>query len=193
MKMHKIRAMLYLDFVMFRNSKWRFMEFFYFPISTVVIWGLFSAFIKDMAVQAGLMVFVVNIFWAFAQISQSAVNMQMNEDSWSGSMKQIMITGITEFEYLFARIISSVTVSLSVMLIMSAVAYYVFGLVILATNFTQIIVLVFLTLVASIGLAVFVAAAIFFLGIEYGFIAWSILQLFVLLSAPFYPVSIFPG
>lgn len=192
MKANKIMALVYLDFMMFRNAKWKLMEFFYFPITTVVIWGLFSIFVKDLALEAGIIVLVVNIYWTFAYLAQSTVNMQMNEDYWSGSIKQILITGVSEFEYLIARIISSSVTSIFVMVIMLILSYYAFGLVMVGTNLNSILTLAALTMMASIALAIFVAATIFVAGIEYGFLGWTVLQIFMLLSAPFYPVSIFP-
>ncbi len=192
MKMYKVMALVYLDFKIFANAKGRLAEFLYFPITTVILWGLFSNFVKDMALEAGLVVFVVNIFWTFAYLAQSTVNMQMNEDSWSGSMKQIMITGLSEFEYLFARIISSTVVALLVIAIMLSLAYYGFGLTLITANFYPILLLSLITLMASIGLAIMVAAIIFLAGIEYGFLGWTTHQLFLLLSAPFFPVTIYP-
>lgn len=192
MKMYKVIALVYLDFKIFANAKGRLAEFLYFPVTTVILWGLFSNFVKDLALEAGLVVFVVNIFWTFAYLAQSTVNMQMNEDSWSGSMKQIMITGLSEFEYLFARVISSTIVSLLVIAIMLGLAYYGFGLTLITTNFQSIVMLSLITLVGSIGLAIFVAAIIFLAGIEYAFLGWTANQVFLLLSAPFYPSTIYP-
>ena len=192
MKMYKVMALVYLDFKIFANAKGRLAEFLYFPITTVVLWGLFSSYVSGMALEAGLVVFVANIFWTFAYLAQSTVNMQINEDSWSGSMKQIMMTGLSEFEYLFARIISSAVVSLLVISIMLALAYYGFGLSLIATNFYSVLMLSFITLASSAGLAILVASIVFVAGIEYSFLGWTAHQIFILLSAPFYPASIFP-
>ena len=192
MKLYKVLSLIYLDSMIFRNAKWKLMEYLYFPISTVIIWGLFSIFVKDMALEAGLIVLVVNIFWTFAYLAQSTINMQMNEDLWSGSIKQILVTGITEFEYLVARVISSVIVSVFIMIIMLLLSYYVFGVAVIGTHMFPVIMLSMLTLLASVGLAIFVAAAIFLAGVEYAFLGWSIMQVFMLFSAPFYPVTILP-
>jgi len=192
MKMYKIFALVYLDFKIFANAKGRLAEFLYVPITTVLLWGLFSEFVSGMALQAGLVVFIANIFWTFAYLAQSTVNMQVNEDSWSGSMKQILITGLSEFEYLFARVISSAIVSSIVIAIMLALAYYAFGLTLLTTNLGSILMLTAITLVGSIGLAIFVASIIFVAGIEYAFLGWTANQVFLLLSAPFYPTSVYP-
>ena len=98
MKWHKIAALMYVDFLLIKNSKWRLIEAFYFPLTTVLIYGLFALSVQSHALEAGLIVLVVNIMWAFAQIAQSHVNLAINEDSWSGSLKQIFISGISDFE-----------------------------------------------------------------------------------------------
>lgn len=193
MKFHKITALIYYDMLIFRNSKWKLAEFVYFPVTTIVIWGLFSIFVREQALQAGLMVLMVNIFWNFAYLAQSQVNMQMNDDSWSGSLKQILATGISEFEYLAARILSSVLLSILIMLLMLGISYYGFGLAIISAKAAEIFALSALTLLASLALGILVAAMIIVAGREYSFLAWTALQAFVLLSAPFYPVSIFPA
>lgn len=192
MKMYKIAALIYYDMLVFKNSRWKIAEFVYFPITTIIIWGLFSVFVKDMAVEAGLVVLVVNIFWNFAYLAQSSVNMQMNDDTWSGSLKQILITGITEFEYLTARMVFAIIISIGIMLLMLGISYYIFGLSLVITNAVEILALSALTLFASLALAILLAAMIIAAGREYSFLAWSALQAFILLSAPFYPVSIFP-
>ncbi len=192
MKMYKIAALMYADFILFRNSKWKLVEYIYFPITTIIIWGLFSIFVKSYAVEAGLIVLTVNILWNFAYLAQSHVDMQMNEDSWSGSLKQIIITGVSDFEYVTARIFSAIILSSCIMLLMIALSITVFNLSILVTQWQLFTILIITTLIASIGLSVMVAGAMIALGKEYGFLAWTILQIFILLSAPFYPVDVFP-
>lgn len=192
MKFYKIFALMYADFLLVKNSKWRIMEYLYFPITTVVIYGLFSLFVSSYAAEAGLIVFIVNIMWSFALIAQTHINMSMNEDSWSGSLKQIIITGISDFEYLTARIFSSMIISAVVLLLLAATAVYAFNLAIIWQQWQTFSILFLSTLIASLALSVFVAGAMIALGREYNFLAWTAMQIFILLSAPFYPVSIFP-
>jgi len=192
MKLYKIAALLYYDILVFKNSRWKIVEFVYFPVTTILIWGLFSLFVKDMEVEAGLVVLVVNIFWNFAYLAQSSVNMQMNDDTWSGSLKQILITGITEFEYLTARVVFAILMSAAIMTIMLGISLYMFNVTLIVTHASEVLTLSALTLFASLALAVLLAAMIIAAGREYSFLAWSALQAFILLSAPFYPVSIFP-
>lgn len=190
MRWYKVKALIFRDFIIFTRSKWRLAEFFYFPVTTIVIWGLFALYAKEFSAGTGLMVLVVNVFWSFAYICQSTINLQMNEDIWSGSLKQVLASGISEFEYILARIISSTLISLTVMSIMLVVAYY-FGFS-MANKVSVIFYLTFISLIASISLSVVVAAFIIFLGRDYAFLSWTILQLFILLSAPLFPVDMLP-
>ena len=63
----------------------------------------------------------------------------------------------------------------------------------IATEFPVLMIFVALTLVASLALAVIVAGLILSTGREYGFLSWTAIEAFILLSAPFYPTAIFPG
>lgn len=192
MKIHKILAILYMDWLIFSRAKWRIVETFYFPITTVLIWGLFSVFMKNFSFEAGLIVLVMNIFWNFAYVSQSSTNMAMLEDIWSGSIKQLFVSGINETEFIIARLIFSTIVSLIVMVILFLISYYIFDLSLLITKFSSILTLTLITLISSLALSILVAAFIFAAGREYSFLAWTILQIFILLSAPFYTVDILP-
>lgn len=192
MRWHKIYGMIYRDFITFKNVKWKIFEFVYFPITTLIIWGLFSLYSKEFSLQAGMIVFVVNIFWSFAYLAQSTINTQMMEDTWSGSFKEIMSSGIKESEYIISRIISSSVISVIIVSALLSLALFYFNATLIAVHLNAIILLTFFTLLSSIALSVIVAAIILMLGTEYGFLAWTSIQAFILLSAPFYPVSIFP-
>ena len=192
MKFYKIAALMYADFMLLRNSKLRVVEYFYFPFTTVLIWGLFSVFVRAYALEAGLMVLAVNILWTFAYLAQSHANMQINEDSWSGSLKQIIITGVSDMEYITARILSAMIISLFVLALLLVFSSTVFGLTVVAAQWPVFVVLIGATLLSSIGLSIFVAGAMVALGREYGFLAWTILQIFIVLSAPFYSIDVFP-
>ncbi len=182
---------MYRDFMIFKNVKWKFVQFFYFPITTVIIWGLFAVFVKSMAAEAGLVVLVVNIFWQFANLSQNTINTQMMEDVWSGSFRPVIASGISPMEYLVARICSASITAVGIVAIMLVVGLP-FGLGVYYKDILIFLYLIALSLISSIGLATIIAGLVLHLGREYGFLSFSALHIFILLSAPFYPVSIFP-
>src|SRR3989344_4237347 len=192
MKFYKIMALIYADMMLLRNSKWRFVEYVYFPVTTIIIWGLFSVYARSFAAEAGVVVLAVNVLWNFGQLAQQHVNMQINEDSWSGSMKQIFVSGVSDMEYITSRIISSILTSLILAAVLVSMSVFFFQMTIFVTQWEIFSLLMLATLIASIGLAIAVAAMMIAFGREYGFLAWTALQAFVLLSAPFYPVSVYP-
>ncbi|MBU5537144.1 MAG: ABC transporter permease [Candidatus Aenigmatarchaeota archaeon] len=192
MKINRILALLYKDFLIFFRVKWRLAETFYFPITTILIWGLFSIFMEKFAFEAGLIVLIMNIFWNFAYVAQSTTNMSMLEDVWSGSFKQLFVSGITPTEFVIARLLFSSIISIFIILIMSLISYYVFDLSLITEKFGIFLILTLITMISSLALAVLIAALLFVFGKEYGFLAWTALQLFILLSAPFYTVDILP-
>ncbi|MFC1723117.1 hypothetical protein ACFL0V_03180 [Nanoarchaeota archaeon] len=188
MRLDKLWALTFRDFLIFRRVKWKAVQFSYMPATTVLIWGLFALYSRESALEAGLIVLVINILWAFAQLAQSVVNFQMMEDIWSGSLKQVLFVGFTPAEYIVSRMISSSIMALLVILLMLGLA------VPLGFNFfvPDLWPLIGITLIVSLGMAVMVAALLLMLGKEYGFLSWSALQIFILLSAPFFPVAVFP-
>lgn len=185
---YKIKSLVLRDSVALRKVKWRPIEIFYFPITTILIWGLFAIYSRQMAAEAGMITLIINIFWAFGHISQTTSNILMMEDIWSGSFRQVLLTGITKFEYLLARLLTATVTAIIVVLILSLMALP-FGL-----NLFQplTLVLIGITLLGSLSLAVLIATLILCLGREYGFLVFSVLQLFIMLSAPFFPKEIFP-
>lgn len=192
MRLYKIKAIMYSDFLVLKNSKWKLAEYFYIPVTTIIIWALFLASVQNVALQTGLIVLVVNIFWNFALVGQMAVNQEMNEDVWSGSFRQIIATGISEFEYLFARLFYSVVMTSLIAGVMFVMSLYVFNISIIAQQTAALAVFSVATVFASLGMAILLAATIITVGREYNFLAWTALQIFILLSAPFYPISVFP-
>ena len=189
MRWRKIKALIYRDSIAVRRVKFRIMEIIYFPITTIIIWGLFAVYARELAVEAGLIVLIINIFWAFAHVAQTTSNVLMMEDIWSGSLKQIMLTGISEFEYIIARLITASVSSTIVVLLLTVLSLTLFDI-----NFFQpdIIFLIGITLLGSISLAIIIAAMIFYMGREYGFLVWSAIQLFIMFSAPLFPKELFP-
>ena len=192
MRLYKIWAMMFREFKIFMNLRYKPIEMLYLPITTIIIWGLFSLSLKSSALETGLVVLIVEIFWSFAYIAQSATNLGMMDDSWSGSLKNIFVSGISSMEYLVSRIISSALTALAMMFVILAIAYYVFNAYIIALNLPLILSFMMITLLGSIALSAMIAGLILYLGKEYGFVSWTALQIFILLSAPFYPVAIFP-
>ncbi|MBI2136992.1 ABC transporter permease [Candidatus Woesearchaeota archaeon] len=191
MNFGRLSALAYRDLLIIRRSRWRLVEIFYFPLTAMLMWAFFASYSRSFAFEAGLLVLVISLFWNFAYVAQSTVNMQMMEDAWSGSLKQLFLSGVSEIEYVAARMFTATVVSVPVLVLMAAVAFFS-GWDFLR-QFPVVAAISALTLLTSLALAVLITGLIVVLGRGYGFLAWTALQAFVLLSAPFFPREVFPG
>jgi hypothetical protein len=190
MNLSRIATMIYRDYLIFIKSKWRWLEFFYFPITSVIIWGFFAIWTGSFASIAGKLVLVINVFWSYAYIVQSTINLSINEDGWHGEIHHIFLTGMGKWEYLLARIIFSLLISLANLLFILFIAHLFFFDI--TSIISQVIILLILTAFASVTLAILIAGLYFTLGRTYSWLAWSSLQFFVLLSFPLSPLEILP-
>jgi len=191
MKLHHITSIMKNDLRVLKKVKLRMLEITYFPLTTLVMWGLFALQSKQYAFQAGLIVLVVNLFWSFTQLAQQEANMFMMEDLWTLNIRHYFIAGITEFEYIIAKLTMSTLVATMVAVVLVTVAQW-FGAP-LFQNLPHVIGLAGIALLGSLALALFIAGSVLMLGREYAFLCWSSLSLFIFLSAPFYSPSILPA
>lgn len=192
MRWYKISALLWQDLRIIRRTKFRFVELVYLPILTTLIWGFFTLFAREFAAETGIILLVVNIFWSFSYGVQSSVNQSMNMDVWSESLKQLFASGISKFEYLAARVLSSLVSEVCVLAVLLGISAVAFGITAIWGNLALLALLGGSVVLASLGLSFLVAALHFRLGRQYGFLAWTANTLFIFFSAPYFPVSTFP-
>jgi len=197
-KAERMLALIYYDLSITFNSKWQIVETFYYPITTLLIWGLFARYAGGVAgggslfVQAAYAILVVQIYWSFSSLGQSAITNTMMEDVWSGGIRELLITPLKPHEFVIARCFTAVWRSAIVFALLMFGGYYLFNVSFMLTQPAFVLTLALLTLVVSIGLGIFISALIIHLGVGYGFLSFSLLTLFMMLSAPFYPISVFP-
>lgn len=133
---------------------------------------------------------VVNLFWSFCHLAQQQANILIMEDLWSLSIKHVLVSGVSEFEYILAKLITSTSAAIIVGTLLVLVAN-AFGAPLLA-NINTVVLVAGIALLGSLALAIAIAGSVMMMGREYGFLSWSMLQLFIFFSAPFYSPSIFP-
>jgi hypothetical protein len=196
MKWHKVYALFLQDLTIYYRVPARVAEFFYFPLTSLLIFGLLAVQFRgaetSAGLQAGPVLLIVQVLWNFAFLAQSTVNMQTMEDIWTGSLRQLLLTGITEWELFAARALSSSLASLMSAGVMVAVAAIWLGGAGMVEHPWAFLGLLLLSLAASLGLAAAVAGLIVMFGRQYGFLSWTVTQGFIMLSLPFVPEGL-PG
>jgi ABC-2 type transport system permease protein len=191
MNLNNIWAILKNDARIVRKVRWRMLEVTYFPLSTLLIWGLFALYSRQYALEAGLIVLVSNLFWSFSQMAQQQANMLMMEDLWTLSIRHVFVAGVTEFEYIVAKLMGSAAVAVCVSSVLLVIAN-AFGAP-LAENLPVVLALAGCALLGSLALSTIIAGTVMMLGREYSFLSWSSLHIFILLSGPFYSTEVFPA
>jgi len=192
MNLQRILSLVKRDFQSFRNGKWKWMEVFYFPITTVFIWGMFSIWGKQLGTELGSVILITNIFWSYVFVVQSTANMQISEDLWSHSGRSVFAAGVTHGEYVTAHAFFSLLVSIPALLIIFAIALFFFKLNFMLLFPWQTLHLVVLTMVIGVTWSIIIAGLLFLAGREFGFLSWSLFQLFIMLSFPLFPIELLP-
>ena len=192
MNFNHIKSLIKRDFCTFRNSKWKWLEVFYFPITSIIIWGLFALWTKELGSLAGKIALTVNIFWSYLFVVQSSADYEVNEDMWGRSGRNVFAAGITHWEYITAHCLFSVIISLPVFFLMLLIAHSIFGINLLFLFPAYTIHLMLFTIFLGITWAIIIAGLLVLLGRELNFITWSFLQLFIMLSFPLIPIENLP-
>lgn len=192
MNLKRIFALIKRDYRIVRKVKRSTIRIFYFPIVIMFIWGFFVIWAKDIAIELAFILLTVNIFWQLAQHTQGGMNIQIMEDRWSESYKQIILSPITSTEYLVGKAIFAIAISVISFTFIYLMAYFLFDFTILLEKLYYFLLLSVIIIGASIGVSIFVESMILAWGNEYGFFAWSATQFFILFSAPFFPMTIYP-
>ena len=190
MRARVIKGMVWRDCKIFLASRWRWIEFFYFPVTSLIIWGLFALWMRELTSVAGTVALIVNIFWSYSYVVQSTINLSMNEDAWSGSGALLISSGVTKFEYFFSRVLFGLLISAINLAIMLSVTQLLFFNV--AECLHAVMLLAALAAIISVAISGMIAGLIFLLGAGYDWLAWSALQFFVLLSSPLAPLDVLP-
>ena len=191
MKFKRIKALIWRDYLVFFQSKWRFLEVFYFPITSIIIWGFFALWTGETQNLAGKIALTINIFWSYAYVVQSTINLAINEDAWHNEVHHLYITGIGKWEYLLSKIIFGLLLSLANLLLIILISHFFF--LNISKILIEVLLISFLTAFISIGIATLIAGLFFALGKEYAWFSWTLLQFFVLFSFPLFPLESLPS
>ncbi|MBI2669063.1 ABC transporter permease [Candidatus Woesearchaeota archaeon] len=192
MRWTRIASLVRRDYRCFQNSRWKWMEVFYFPITSVIIWGLFALWSHELGTELGKIAVILNIFWSYVYIVQSTADIQVNEDMWAKSGRNVFAAGVTVWEYITAHSLFSLLVSIPALLLILLVSYVFFGLNFMVAQPLQTLHLLTITAFVGVTWGIIIGAILFLAGRDFAFLSWSVFQLFIMLSFPLFPVSLLP-
>ena len=183
-----ILALLRRDLNAILSDQGRIAELLVFPTSFLVIWGLLLyAGVIPHEVAAQLL--VVNLIWTVSSQFQSQGNMCMMVDLWCREFAELFREGVGLGTFVGARVCFGTLIG-----VLSLMAFLL-ALPLFGGGWHEVrILLVSLPVyyLASIGLSFGVTGAVMYLGRSYAFLAWTALQVIVMFSSPYTPVSALP-
>ncbi|MCB9030166.1 MAG: ABC transporter permease [Deltaproteobacteria bacterium] len=190
MRVHTVKALTLRNIRATFTDKGRVSEILVFPVSFLVIWGLFYASgIAEVHLASQLL--VINLIWSIAGTFQTQANLMLMFDLWSREFAQILRQGVRIEEMFVSHIIFSTTLGILNLLVFLFFIVYSFGGGMTEIRmFTELLPLYALS---SIGLALMFGGFVLYLGRSYAFISWTGLQILIMLSSPFSPISTLPG
>lgn len=193
MNLRRIFAVMERDLKFLSRSKGRIFDTFYFPLVWVLIWGFFTIYLKEFMLESALVLLAVNILWNFTARTQMEVNLHIMEDRWTESIKQIFSSPLRSSEYLIGKMVFSLVLSIVPFILVLLLSYFMFDFGFFFQDFVVFGLFVSIIIITSFAISTVVASAITMLGNEYSFLSWTSIQMFILVSAPFFPVSIYPS
>lgn len=189
MRWHVIKALTLRSFKGTFIDKGRVSELVIFPLSFLVIWGLFFASGLVERKLAGQML-VVNLIWSISGTFQTQANLTLMFDLWSREFANILRQGVRIWEMVTAHLIFSTLIGLLNLFLFVLFIVYAF-------EGGRDETIMFFTLfphyyLSALGLAALFGGFVIYLGRSYGFVAWTGLQLLIMISSPFSPVESLP-
>jgi len=183
-----MKSQLYKTWLYFRRNHDRVLEVVFWPVITLVGMAFFITFVsKDPAYVAVAFLGTVGarVLWAAMEVGNT-----VQEEIYSQSLPQLVITPIKKWELVAAGLVSSAVKTSIVVLVL-------FGIWML---FMPLAIRDWALLLAG-GIALFgfaattallILALMFAKGPRYGLLGWTLPEVIGLMSGVWYPVSVFP-
>ena len=190
MRWYVILALIRRSFRGTFGDQGRVTELLIFPLSFLIIWGLF--FMSNLVAHdvAGKLL-VINLIWSAAGTFQSQANLTMMFDLWAREFANILRQGVRIGEMVVAHLIFATI--LGVLNISMFLLFILYGFGGGAEQTWLFIELFPIYYLGAMGLAALFGGVVIRFGKSYAFVAWTGLQVIITISSPFSPVATLPS
>lgn len=193
MSYRRIRALILQEFYLTRHSVEIFFDTFFFPLMSVVLFGLIMNFFGEVEQTTNAQYLLIGVLlWQVVSVSQYNITVSSLWSVWSHNLTNIFIAPISVKEYISAHVIASFFRTFSIFVLLAVGTYILFGFSILDIGIINFI-LAFINLsLFAWWLGYILLGYIFRYGTRIQAIAWGAIFLFQPLTASFFPVSSMP-
>ena len=190
MKVHRIKASILHSLYHLTHSVETWVDLYWFALIDILVFGFISSFFVNSYEEASFLIAGI-IVWEIVRVGQYTVTVGMLWEVWSRSFSSLFISPLTIWEFIAGQAISGLIKSLSVIIIVSLIAYFVFGFNLISLG-SVFILYFFILFIFSIAAGIFVLSLIIRFGTNIQSLAWGLIFLVQPISAIFYPVEALP-
>jgi len=195
MKLHRVTALLYRHFCLYKRSFPRVLEIIYWPFVDLVIWGFITLYLqqfKESLPNFVLFFLGALILWDVLFRAQQGVTISFLEEIWSRNLMNLFASPLTPGEFLAATMTLSVgkVLVVSCVTALAAFGFYSFNVFVLGV---ALIPFVLNLIIMGWCIGVLTTGLIMRYGQEVEVLAWGLVFLFQPISCVFYPMSVLPG
>ncbi len=195
MKLHRINAIILHHIYFWYKSMPRWLDIFYWPVVTILVWGFISNFVAqgqpDGGEQVALFLLGGVILWMLFQRAQQDLAISYLQDIWSRSIVNLYVSPLTNAEFIIASMVIGVLKVIITLVVMGALAAVLYGFNIFTLGFS-LLPFIALLLIFAWALGIFVTGIVFRYGTDAQVLAFGISFILQPVAAVFYPLSILP-
>jgi len=195
MKYHRIAAVVQRHYYEARRNVDRITDMIYWPVLDIIVWGFFTIYLtRTNVMQPTLVSFLLGaaILWGLFYAFQRDMAVGFLDELWSRNLINLFSTPLTVGEYVTGLILVNFAKALIGFAAASAVAwlFYAFNIFPLMLAFLPYLLNLILF---ALSLGVLITGLIFRYTTRIQGLAWSFAGLLQPVSCVFYPISALPG
>lgn len=194
MKWNRIYALVLRHWYLFPRSLDRITDTFFWPVVDVLLWAYASMWLAGQSSPHNpltLAMLTALLSWRIVFQSSYELGVNIIEECWNRNFTNLFASPLTKWEWLMASLLVSVIKLAAISIMVSATIWLLFALNILALGAWWIPCVISLT-ISGWTIGFFSSALILRLGIRAQALAWTIVFVFLPLSAVYYPLSVLP-
>jgi ABC-2 type transport system permease protein len=195
-KAQRVRAIARRQRYVLQRSPHRSFDLTLWPLVDTILFGsiavLFARQNGSGGAQGAAYLLVGTVLWHVVYQAQIAVATGFLEETWSRNLLSIMVTPLSEVEFLAGVASFSLIKSVAGVGVVALTATALYSFNITALGFGLIPVFALLTVVGW-AVALFVVGLVLRFGMGAEALAWGVMFIIMPLSGAFYPITVLPG
>lgn len=193
MRLTRLKAILLQELYITKHSFEVFMDIFFFPLVSIVVFGFLSSYlVGSTSSTVAHSILMAMILWQLAYIIQYSISVGSLWNIWSRNLSNLFIAPLGATEYISAHTISGIIKSMCMLILSALISYFVFHLNIFSIGIGNMVFFFLNLMLFAFSIGIMVLGLIFRYGTRIQAFAWGLMPLFQPLTATFYPVSILP-